>query len=318
MAAAEFQSWKKQHGITWSTILLAMERSWRQQYGVQQDAKALWDQLKQEYKSKVKLNMWASQDEMSAVELRDCENVREYASNIQGYVNDFNLCADSSTGTMPKSEHSYYLVQGIPKDDDWRFVTQLMYDKIDTLANEPAEIVMKMIAHQAWQHHEVNLESIELLALTETWTKSEKRNSKQTRKSQKSGGGGSVSDGSRSESEKDRHRNWRDTQECYRCHQVEHIARYCSSTAPVQSSAATESAAAAAAMTLSIEDYGMTTTGREAPLKESWYIYCAATSHIRGDRQTFKHYTKFSKRVVREIRNVTGRVAGKAIVHGYV
>ena len=100
------------------------------------------------------------QDEMSALEWRDCENVREYASNIQGYVNDFNLCADSSTGTRPKSKHSYFLVRGIPKDDDWRYFTQLMYDKIDTLANEPAEIVMKMIAHQASQHHEVNLESI--------------------------------------------------------------------------------------------------------------------------------------------------------------
>jgi len=52
-------------------------------------------------------------------------------------VNDFNLCVESSTGTMPKSKHSYYLMQGIPKDDDWRFFTQLMYDKIDTLANKP-------------------------------------------------------------------------------------------------------------------------------------------------------------------------------------
>jgi hypothetical protein len=71
---------------------------------------------------------------MSAVKLRDCENVQEYASNILGYVNDFNHCAESPTGTMPKSEHSYYLTQGIPKDDQWRLFTQLMYDKIDTMA----------------------------------------------------------------------------------------------------------------------------------------------------------------------------------------
>jgi len=50
-------------------------------------------------------------------------------------VNDFNLCVESSTDTMPKSKHSYYLMQGIPKGDDWRVFTQLMYDKIDTLAN---------------------------------------------------------------------------------------------------------------------------------------------------------------------------------------
>ena len=107
----EFKAWKKQHGIARSTILLAMERSLQQQYGVQKDAKALWDQLKEDSKSKVKLNVWALRDEMSAVRLSDCENVQEYTSKIQSYVNDFNLCADtdSSTGsgTMPKSEHTY-------------------------------------------------------------------------------------------------------------------------------------------------------------------------------------------------------------------
>jgi hypothetical protein len=75
---------------------------------------------------------------MSAVELSNCENVQEYASKIEGYVNHFNLCADSSTGngTMPTSGNSYYLMQGITKDDDWWGFTQLMYDKIDTLANK--------------------------------------------------------------------------------------------------------------------------------------------------------------------------------------
>jgi len=113
----ELKSWKKQHGIARSTILLAMERSLQQQYGVQKDAKALWDQLKEDYKSRVKLNVWALREEISAVKLRDCENVQEYASKIQGHVNDFNLCADSLTGSglMPKSEHSYYLMQGICK-----------------------------------------------------------------------------------------------------------------------------------------------------------------------------------------------------------
>jgi len=122
----EFKAWNKQHGIARSTVLLAMERSLQQQNGVQKDAKALWDQLKEDYKSKVKLNVWALQDEMAAVKLRDCENVQEYASKIQGYLNDFNLCADSSTGsgTMPKSELSYYLMLGIPKDDDWRQASQ--------------------------------------------------------------------------------------------------------------------------------------------------------------------------------------------------
>jgi hypothetical protein len=71
----------------------------------------------------VKLNICALRDEMSALRLSDCEDVQEYASKIQSNVNDFNPCADtdsSSTcsGTMPKREHPYYMMKGVPKDDD--------------------------------------------------------------------------------------------------------------------------------------------------------------------------------------------------------
>jgi len=313
----EFKAWKKQHGIARSTILLAMERSLQQQYGVQKDAKALWDQLKEDYKSKVKLNVWALRDEMSAVKLRDCENVQEYASKIQGYVNDFNLSADSDSstgsGTMPKSEHSYYLMKGIPKDDDWRFFTKLMYDKIDTLADKPEEVIMKMKAHEARQQQEVDLESIELLALAKTRTKSEKRSSKHSRKSRKSRDSGSESDGSSLESEKHRRRH---TQECYRCHKMGHIARYCPSTAPVESGAPTETAAATT--TTSIENYWMTVTNGKSPSKESWYLDCATTTHICGDRRKFERYTEYTKREERQICDFAGSVGGKAIGHGDV
>jgi len=312
----EFKAWKKQHGIARSTILLAMERSLQQQYGVQKDAKALWDQLKEDYKSKVKLNVWALRDEMSAVKLRDCENVQEYASKIQGHVNDFNLCADSSTGsgTMPKSEHSYYLMQGIPKDDDWRFFTQLMYDKIDTLADKPEEIVTKMKAHEARLQKDDDSEVAAMFSKTRT--KSEKRNSKHSRKSRKSRDSGSESDGSSSGNEKHASRR-RDTQECYRCHKKGHIARYCPSTAPVESGAPTETAATTMTTT-SIENYWMTVTNRESPSKESWYLDCATTSRVCGDRRKFERYTEYTKREEREIRDFAGRVAGKAIGYGDV
>jgi hypothetical protein len=79
----EFQPWKKQHGIAQSTILLVMERPLPQHYGIQNDAKAMWDQLKENFKLNVKPNVWALQDEMSAVKWRDCENVQEYASKMQ-------------------------------------------------------------------------------------------------------------------------------------------------------------------------------------------------------------------------------------------
>jgi hypothetical protein len=128
----------------------------------------------------------------------------------QGYVNDFKLCAESSTSTMPQSKHSYNLMQGIPKNDDWRFFTQLMYDKIDTLADKPEEIVTKMKVHEVRHQHEVDMESIELLALAKIQTKSDER--RLTWMSPKSPDSDSESYGSSSDIEKHRRRNWRDTQ----------------------------------------------------------------------------------------------------------
>jgi hypothetical protein len=137
--STELKSWKKHHGIEGSTILLTTDRSFHQQYGVQKEAMELWDQLKKDYTSKLKLNVWALRNEMSAVKLRNCENIQQYTSKIQRNVNDFNCWAntDSSTCsvTMPKSEHTYYLMKGVLKKDDWRLFPQLMYDKKEILAD---------------------------------------------------------------------------------------------------------------------------------------------------------------------------------------
>jgi len=215
---------------------------------------------------------------------------------------------------MPKSEHSYYLMKCVPKDDYWRFFTQLMYDTIDTLADDPEEVIVKVKAYEARLQMDDDLEAAAIFL--KLWTKSDKQ--RQPRKSWKSRGSGSESDGSSSESEKHRRRH---TQECYRCHKVGHIARYCPSTAQVESAAQTETAAAAAAAaattTTSIENYWMTVTGR-SPEKEAWYLHCATTSHICGDRQEFIWYTEYAKRDEREIHDFAGRVTAKAIGYGDV
>jgi len=95
---------------------------------------------------------------------------------------------------------------------------------------------------------------------------------------------------------------------------VGHIARYCPSTAPLESAAPTETAAATT--TSSIENYWMTVTSGESPSKESWYLDCTTTSHICGDWQQFVRYTQYAKRDHREIHDFAGWVAGKAIGYG--
>jgi len=210
-------------------------------------------------------------------------------------VNDFDLCANTAnltgSGTMPKSKHTYYLMKGVLKDDDWRFFTQLIYNKIDTLANKPEEVIVKMKAHKAQlqKHNDPEVAAM----FSKLRTKSEKWNSKHSEKSQKSCGSGSESNGSSLESEKHRCRH---TQECYRCHKVGHIARYCPSTVQVESAAQKETAAAAASATTttSIENYLMTVTGRSHE-KEAWHLDYATTSHICGDRPKFEQYMEYTQ-----------------------
>jgi hypothetical protein len=68
-----------------------------------------------------------------------------------------------------------------------------------------------------------------------------------------------------------------------------------------------------------IENYWVTDTGgKMAPSKESWYLVCAATSHLCRKRRKFVRYTGFTKMDEREIRNFAGRVAGKAVGLGDV
>jgi hypothetical protein len=216
---------------------------------------------------------------------------------------------------MPRSEHSYYLMQGIPKDNNWRFFTQLMYDQIDTLADKPEEVVPKMRAHEARLQKEDNL--VVAVMFSNLWTKSEKRKLKHTWMSRKTRGSSSESDDRSSDNKKhaSRRTNWRNTQECYRCHMKGHIARYCPSTAPVESAAPTETAAAT---TTSIKNYWMTVTNGKNPSKESWYLDCATTSHICGDRRKFERYTEYTQREELESCNLAGMIAGKAIGYGDV
>lgn len=122
---------------------------------------------------KVKLNEWAWRDEMSAVRLSDVENVQDHASEMQGYLDNFNLGANSDSltgggGTMVKREHTNYLMKGIRKDDDWRFFNQMMYNMINSLTNNHQEVNKQIDTHKAWQQLKIDLAGIALLAPAKT------------------------------------------------------------------------------------------------------------------------------------------------------
>jgi hypothetical protein len=69
-----------------------------------------------------------------------------------------------------------------------------------------------------------------------------------------------------------------------------------------------------AEMMTTIENYWVTDTGgKTASSKISWYLECACTCDICGDRRKFAQYTGFTRKDKREIREFAGRVAGTAL-----
>jgi len=89
---------------------------------------------------------------------------------------------------------------------------------------------------------------------TKLQMKSDKR--KQLQKSPKTQDSDGESNGKGLEDETHHGTNWRDTQDCYRCHTSGHIAWFCPGVAP---------AVIATTTTTSFENYWMTVTNGDTP-----------------------------------------------------
>jgi len=321
---AAVKDWVKQHGTARSTILLGMEPRLQASYMEITDARTLWEKLATAYKAKLKFNVFQIREELLGIRLEDCDDVDTYALRIDQKVKDYNLCSEPSTSDaktlakMTDEEHVSYLLRGIPRNDDWQFFLELMMDKNATATLTPDEIVIKLVEKEATIKRENGLGQ-EALLFAQGSAKGKGKG--KGRKSWK----GDESD----EDQGDR----KSQPTCFYCHKEGHKVWNCPSMkrgdSPVTKES-TETAAKAkddtitaardsAEMTTTIENYWVTDTGgKTAPSKESWYLDCASTSHICGDRRKFVRYTGFTKKDEREIRDFAGTVAGKAIGHGDV
>jgi len=220
---------------------------------------------------------------------------------------------------MTDEEHVFHLLRGIPRNDDWQFFLELMMDKNATAMLTPDEIVIRLVEKEATIKCEKGLRQEALLFA--------KGNAKRNGKAKGKGNGRKSGNGD--ESDEDRKGN----PTCFYCHKEGHKVWNCPSMKhgdPPVTKVSTETTAKAtdeaitttrdaAEMTTSIDNYWVTDTGgKTAPSKESWYLDCASTSHIDGDRRKFAGYTGFTKKDEREIRDFVRMVAGQAIGHGDV
>jgi hypothetical protein len=162
---AACKDWMNQDGVARSTILLGIEPRIQAEYTVVEDVKTLWEKLASAYKSKLQLNMVEIREELWSNKLQDCGDMDNYPSRINWKGKDYNLCAGrtppSTTDTdaadtdsaktiaeISEQVHIFYLLRGIPKNDEWKVFLELMMDKNATMTATPDEIVTKLVEKQ--------------------------------------------------------------------------------------------------------------------------------------------------------------------------
>ena len=276
----------------------------------------------------MKFNVFQIREELLGLRLEDCDEVDTYALQINQKVNDYNLHSEQSSSDVTKTlakmtdeEHVFYLLRGIPRNDDWQFCLVLIMDMNTKATLTPDEIVIKLVEQEATIKRENRLGQEALLFA--------KGNAKGNAKGKGNGKGRKSWKGHESDENQVRKGN----PTCCHCHKEGHMVWNCQSMqcgeSPVRK-VSTETAAKtrdgtintardSAEMTTTIKNYWVTDTGgKTAPSKESSYWDCDTTSHICADRRKFTRYTGFTKKDEGEIRDSAEKVAGKAIGQGDV
>lgn len=146
--------WVTQHGTGRSTFLLGME-PWVQALNMPiTDTRTLWETLATEYRSKLKFDIFQIREERLGMRCEDCEDVDTYALRIDQKVKVNKLSSEpwtsfpETTRTLAKmtnEEHLFYLLRGIPRNDDWQFFLELIMDKNPTATLTPDEIEIKLV-----------------------------------------------------------------------------------------------------------------------------------------------------------------------------
>jgi len=304
---AAFKDWMNRHGVASSTILLGMEPRIQEEYMVIDDAKMLWEKLASAYQSKLKLNIFEIRGDPWSIKLQDCGDVNNYTLRINRKINDYNICpgptatstatndaADTDTNPnaktiakMRQQLHIYYLLCGIPRNDEWKVFLELMMDKNAMMTTTPEEIVTKLVEKEAAIKRE-NGPAPEALLFA--------------KKGGKGGRGGNVGKSPKRDKRDKRDnkddKKEKDLQKCFHCQRQGHITENCLSKqhgdpAKAADTAATASTEASVTSTLttSIENYWMVASSSAS--SSYWFIDCGCMTHISGRWSMFITYTEY-------------------------
>jgi len=306
---AAFKDWMNRHGVARSTILLGMDRMIQAEYTVVEHAKTLWEKLASAYKSMLKLNIFEIWEDLRGIKLQNSQDVDNHVSQIDRKVKDYNLCAGQSTtvtdtahtdthanantiGKMSEQEHIFYLLCGIPRNNEWKVFLELKMEKNATVATTPNEIVTKLVKKEVAIKRENGLAPDALLFAKKGGKGGNGRNGGNTGK----GGRSLMRDKGDDKRDNKDDRREKDLWKCFHCQRRGHITEHYLSkqhSDPPKSAdtAATASTETTSTLTTSIKNYWMVASSNAS--SSDCFIDCGCTTHISGPRSMFITYTDY-------------------------
>jgi hypothetical protein len=178
---------------------------------------------------------------------------------------------------MSEQEHIFHLLRGIPRNDEWKVLLELLMDKNATMTATPDEIVAKFVEKQAAITGENGLAPEAMLF---------------AKKGGKGGNGGKASKGGRSPKrvKRDNKRDnkgdkEKDIRKCFHSQRRGHTTENCLSKQRGDAPKAANTAAKAttettSTLTTSIENYWVVASSTAS--SSDWFIHCRCTTHISG------------------------------------
>jgi hypothetical protein len=233
------------------------------EYTVVDNAKTLWENPASAYKSVLKLNIFEIREDLWSIKLQDCGDVDNYALWIDQSVKNCNLCTGPTTtdtdsnvnaktiAKISEQEHIFYLLRGVPRNDEWKVFLELMMNKNATMTATPVEIVTKLVEKVAAITSENGLAPEALLS------------AKQGGRGGRGGKIGKVGNSPKRDerdNEGDNNSREKDFWKCSHCQWREHITRnhvskLCSDPPKSANTAAKTSTDTSSTLTTSIENY---------------------------------------------------------------
>ena len=108
------------------------------------------------YKAKLKFNVFQIWQKLSGIGLEECDDVETYALQIDQTVTDYSLCSEPSSSDATRTlveisdeAHVFYLLRGIPRNDNWEIFLELIMDQNAMAMLTPNDIVMKLVKKEA-------------------------------------------------------------------------------------------------------------------------------------------------------------------------